>query len=246
MTPAPPEQGTAARPVRVVLVKPEQPRNVGAVVRAAANFGAEGVYLVAPTDWNHEADRAARVASSGAWGVIGGVHLVATLAEATADCHLIAGTSARTRDHPGEPLTPAEFFTTVAPHNAAERLALVLGPESQGLSSADLALCHVHLRIPTCSTFSSLNLGHAAAVLLYEAQRQLPDAATAAPYEEGADVAQQERWLSRITAALSGGGPPHDLRQVAQLRRLLARARPAQGDIALLHNLLKRLSHRDR
>lgn len=244
MTGAETADGESLR-LRMVLVRPEQPRNVGAVVRAAANFGAEGVWVVTSAPWDYESEREARVASSGAWEILDGVHVVATLNNAVADCHLVAGTSGRNRSKPGAPETPESFFARIKDRNSACKTALVLGPESQGLSRSELAACHLLLRIPTRDSFSSLNLGHAAAILLYEASRgrqHLPPGTENSP----AAVEQQEQWLQRVTAAL-GEKAGSRTRLLPQLRRLLARCSPTEGDIALLHNLLKYLGpKRDR
>lgn len=223
--------------VRIVLVRSEQPRNVGAVVRAAANFGAEGVWIVAPGKWDQDSEREARVASSGAWEILGGVHVVATLDEAVADCHCVAGTSGRKRANAGAAETPESFFARLKERTGSYRTALVLGPESQGLSTTELAACHCVLRIPTQEAFSSLNLGHAAAILLYEATRgrsQPPEIRKDPP----AAVEKQELWLRRVSVALADTAGS-DTRILPQLRRLLARCSPTEGDIALLHNLLK-------
>ena len=50
--------------------------------------------------------------------------------------------------------------------------ALILGPESHGLSSAEIALADQSVRIPMKGEAESLNVAVAAGVLLYEAARQ--------------------------------------------------------------------------
>ena len=50
--------------------------------------------------------------------------------------------------------------------------ALLFGRESTGLTNAELDRCHYHTQIPVDPAFSSMNLGSAVSVLLYELRRQ--------------------------------------------------------------------------
>ena len=58
-------------------------------------------------------------------------------------------------------------------------VALVLGGEGQGISPTLLGKCDAVLRIPMLGQVSSLNVGVAAAIVLYERRRQI----AAQPYE---------------------------------------------------------------
>ncbi|MFH0793203.1 MAG: TrmH family RNA methyltransferase, partial [bacterium] len=51
---------------RVILIRPDDPRNVGAVVRVAVNFDAAAVRLVGARRWGADEERRARIASAGA------------------------------------------------------------------------------------------------------------------------------------------------------------------------------------
>jgi len=111
----------------------------------------------------------------------------------------------------------------------------VFGPESQGLTSSELSLCHSWIAIPTAPGFSSLNLGQAVTVLLYEAMvaGYVMGEIDEPPFADVATTGDQERWLAKL------GSRAGDPAQIVQLRHLLARAQPTAGDLALLHNLLK-------
>ncbi|MGI8905024.1 MAG: RNA methyltransferase [Candidatus Sumerlaeaceae bacterium] len=155
--------------IRIVLVRPGQARNIGAVIRAAANFSAESVRIVSPAEWSPEAQREARVASSGAWELVD-VQVHSDLPEALVGCQAIVGTSVRQRKHVSMPQTPEQLFA--APSRGLT--SVVFGPESQGLSSDELDLCQKWLRIPTNPEFPSLNLAQAVLLVLYEAHRCQP------------------------------------------------------------------------
>ena len=235
--------------VRVILVRPEQARNVGTVVRAAANFGAESVHVVGASDWSSEDERQAHIASAGAWDVMGGVIINPTIKEASLDCAVLAGASARWRGDAGIPQAPREFVTANKAQDGV--VGVLFGPESQGLTVEDLALCHVWLRIPTHVRFPSLNLAQAVLVVLCEAWQgtapSVSDADTSmAECDLPASMPAQEGVLDKVTSMLAGSDGQMDaavLGEIAQIRRFLHRANPTRGELAALANVFKRLKH---
>ncbi|MGA8041670.1 MAG: RNA methyltransferase, partial [Terracidiphilus sp.] len=152
--------------IHVVLVRPRNPLNIGAVARAMANFGFTRLTVVAPYEphWR-EAQSAI-----GAEELLQRAIVSATLAEAVGQCTLVLGTGTLTQRKPDQPVVP---LPTLAPHvdnalTANDQIALVLGPEKHGLTRDDLSLCHLLVEIPTDARQPSMNLGQAAAVCLYE------------------------------------------------------------------------------
>jgi len=92
----------------------------------------------------------------------------ATLQEAVADCGLVAGTTARRglyREHARTPRDVAPRLLTAA---RKARVALLFGPEDNGLSNDDLTVCTQIMRIPSTVKYPSLNLSHAVMVCCYE------------------------------------------------------------------------------
>lgn len=150
----------------VVLVSPRNPLNIGAAARAMANFGFTRLAVVAPfaPHW-----REARSAV-GAPQVLQHAVECATLAEAVADCTLVAGTAALARRRPEQPAVSLPALAPILENEIAcgGRAALVFGPEKRGLTRDDLSRCHVLVEIPTSPEQPSMNLGQAVAVCLYE------------------------------------------------------------------------------
>jgi TrmH family RNA methyltransferase len=150
--------------VRIVLARPRNPLNIGAAARAMANFGLTELALVAPYAVAWDTARSARAGAA----VLRRAQVCRSLAEATADCALVVGTT------DGAARTPAlrlEDWPEVAASLPAGRTALVFGPEKTGLSVEDLSHCHRLARIPTRAGAPSMNLGQAVAVCAYEVQR---------------------------------------------------------------------------
>ena len=76
-------------PLRIVLVSPRNPLNIGAAARAMSNFGFLDLRLVNPYD---VAFREARSAVK-AQVVMENAQVFGTIAEAVADCGLVVGTT---------------------------------------------------------------------------------------------------------------------------------------------------------
>ena len=80
------------------------------------------------------------------------------------------GTTARRGGERQRVSAPDTMARKLAPLMAANRIALVFGPEDRGLTNAELRLCHDLVTIPTAE-FSSLNLAQAVMVMAYEVHR---------------------------------------------------------------------------
>src|SRR5438128_2670177 len=154
--------------VSVVLVAPRNPLNIGAAARAMSNFGVFDLRLVNAYD---VAFREARSAVK-AGHILERAREFPTLAEAVADCSLVAGTTsigARALEHPIRRLEYGGRL--IRKHTATQRAALLFGSEKFGLGNEDMAHCHWLMRIPTRDEHASMNLGQAVAVCLYELSR---------------------------------------------------------------------------
>ena len=149
----------------VVLVGTRNPLNLGAVARAMSNFGAMELRAVRPYE---KAWREAKSAV-GAGELLARAKEFADLAEAVADCSLVVGTTAvgnREMKHPLRGLE--EGARLIGKRMQTGRVAVLFGSEKWGLSNEDLSYCHWLMRIPTRVEHRSMNLGQAAAVVMYE------------------------------------------------------------------------------
>lgn len=142
----------------VVLDRPSSPGNLGSIVRSADAFGADGVVV-----FGHAADPYDPQAVRASVGSLFDVPVVRqdsleAIGERLAGLRLV-GSSAG-----GE--TPLDELDLTAP------TALVVGNEAKGLSWAWREACDVLVRIPIHGGADSLNAAAAAAILLYETDRQ--------------------------------------------------------------------------
>jgi len=152
----------AETPLIVALDGVTDPRNLGAVIRSAAAFGAHGV--VVP-------ERRSAGMTAGAWKTSAGAAARLPVAQAgnltrTLDAYqkqglIVVGLSARgTVD-----LADLEA--------GADPLVLVVGSEGKGLGRLVEQTCDITVRIPIAAATESLNAGVATSIALYEvAQRR--------------------------------------------------------------------------
>ena len=81
--------------IRIVLVEPSHPGNIGAVARAMKNMALADLVLVRPKHFPHEE---ATARASGADDLLARARVVASVADAVADCGFVAATTSRSRD----------------------------------------------------------------------------------------------------------------------------------------------------
>ena len=234
--------------LRVVLVSPRNPLNIGAAARAMSNFGFLHLRVVNPYEL---AFREARSAV-GAAPLLARAEEFKTLAEAIADCTLVVGTTAvglRQLQHPVRRLEQAAPL--IRKCLATSPVALLFGSEKRGLSNEDLSHCHWLLRIPTREEHRSMNLGQAVAVCLYELAR---DPQTIAKPEKlvSATAADLERLTSLLVDALRSSGYLKSIPSGSQkrrsaapteekIRRLVRRLRLSETDAELTLGILRQI-----
>lgn len=154
------------RNFRVVLVSPIYSGNVGSVCRAMKNMGFSELAVAAPRGpWDVTE---ARMMALHARDLFEKRKEYPTLAEAVADCGLVVGTTARRGLYREHAQTPRDLAPRLLAAAHKSKVALVFGPEDNGLSNEDLMPCTHILRIPSTAKYSSLNLAQSVMVCCYE------------------------------------------------------------------------------
>jgi TrmH family RNA methyltransferase len=234
--------------IRIVLVEPSHPGNIGAVARAMKNMALEDLVLVRPKLFPH-AEATAR--ASGADDILERTRVVNSVAEALAGCGFVAATTSRDRD---------QNFRVVDVRDAAERIVsearrapagVLFGAERTGLTNDDLEAAHVLIRIPANEAYLSLNLAMAVQLVAYELFRacgakvvQLPTEAPLATPEEMdrlyvhlAEVMEEVEFRDRTQSGTN---------LMARIRRFLQRAELDQNEVHILRGLLTAVQKRRR
>lgn len=228
--------------LRVVLVSPRNPLNIGAAARAMFNFGFSRLRLVNPYE---VAFREARSAI-GAREILESAEEFPSVAEAVADCALVVGTTSlghRGLDHAlhrlekGAPLIRERL--------QAGPVALLFGSEKFGLGNEDLAHCHWLLRIATADQEHSMNLGQAVAVCLYELSRGALDAPAAPPRAPKRAIAADTEQITRLLLDVLGQSgyvnPVTAASTENKVRRLVRRLDLSARDAPVLLGMLRQI-----
>ncbi|HEY6269457.1 MAG TPA: TrmH family RNA methyltransferase [Candidatus Acidoferrum sp.] len=239
--------------LRVVLVAPRNPLNIGAAARAMSNFGFFHLRVVNAYEL---AFREARSAV-GAAPLLAKAEEFKTVAEAVEDCTLVVGTTAvglRQLQHPVRHLDQAARL--LRKHLVGGLVAVLFGSEKRGLTNEDFSHCHWLLRIPTREEHRSMNLGQAVAVCLYELARD-PQAASKPEKHSAASAADLERLTTLLLDGLRSSGylksNPSGLqkrRSAAptdeKIRRLVHRLNPSAKDAELTLGILRQILWKSR
>ena len=236
--------------VRIVLVEPSHPGNIGGAARAMKTMGLTSLYLVRPARFpDPQADWRAARARSMSWRRQG---VVDSLDEAIGDCVLAVGTSARSRRIP-LPLADAQTVAgRLAEDYAGQPVAILFGRETSGLTNEELQRCQLHLGIPASPEYSSLNLAMSVQVVCYELfkARSAPPApatvsndATLATLEEVEGfLAHFETVLRRIDF-LKSSAPRQAM---TRLRRMFGRIGLEQVEVGMLRGILTHIETSNR
>jgi TrmH family RNA methyltransferase len=234
--------------IRIVLVEPSHPGNIGAVARAMKNMALEELVLVRPKLFPHSE---ATARASGADDILQRARVVETVGEALSGCGFIAGTTARDRD---------QNFRVMDVRDAAERIvsearrapaAVLFGAERTGLTNADLESAHALIRIPANEAYQSLNLAMAVQLVSYELFRARGAKVVPPPAE--VPLASPEE-MERLFAHLSQVMDEVEFRDrtqsgthlMARIRRFLQRAELDQNEVNILRGLLTATQNRRR
>lgn len=227
--------------LRVVLVAPRNPLNIGAAARAMSNFGFTELRLVNP--YNVAYLEAKSAVNAGY--VLENAREYATLAEAVADCSLVVGTTSIGHRELQHPLRRLEYGGRIIRKQvASSEVALLFGSEKFGLGNEDMSHCHWLMRIPTRDEHGSMNLGQSVAICLYELVRSAAKA-SAAPEErtlaKGEDI---ERFTAMLLELLEKSGYVHDRvasSTVMKTRRLVRRLNLSAHDAEIWLGMLRQI-----
>jgi tRNA/rRNA methyltransferase/tRNA (cytidine32/uridine32-2'-O)-methyltransferase len=214
----------------IILCRPSEPGNVGAVCRAMKNMGLSRLRLAAPAPLDERQVLARAVHAGDIWRE---ARFYDSLEAASGDCSLLIGTTRRRgRRRKNISMEPRALASWL--RDAQGRAALVFGNERTGLEDAELDLCNAASHIPVSGDFPSLNLSHAVQIYAYELFLALGQAETAA----GVDRPVKGEWVpltrvqadeltASITATLADLGfyrHPGREEQARFLRDLISRA----------------------
>jgi tRNA/rRNA methyltransferase len=233
----------------VVLVSTRNPLNIGAAARAMSNLGFLRLRVVNPYEASFREARSA----VGAAPLLANAEEYKGVAEAVADCSLVVGTTAannRELQHALKPLQQAAPIIRKRLRSGG-RVALLFGSEKRGLANSDLNHCHWLMHIPTREEHTSMNLGQAVAICLYELMRAAntvknhSQSKAAQKADRPATAGENERITGLLIDALRASGY-FGQRPVAakeeKIRRMVRRLNLSSADAELWLGMLRQMA----
>ncbi|MFC1742173.1 RNA methyltransferase [Nanoarchaeota archaeon] len=160
--------------IRVVLLEPETAGNVGAIARVMKNFDFHDLVLVNPhcdhlsPDARNRAKHSQEIlqnAEVSEFFIVDDYdYLVATTAKTGTDYNI-----------PRSPLSPADLALKLKGIDPKKKIGLVIGREGHGMFNEEIEKCDFVVTIPSAPEYSTLNISHAVAVMLYELHKVFAD-----------------------------------------------------------------------
>jgi tRNA/rRNA methyltransferase len=234
----------------VVLVSTRNPLNIGAAARAMSNLGFLRLRVVSPYEASFREARSA----VGAAPLLAKAEQYSSVAEAVADCSLVVGTTAAANRELHHPLRLLQDAAPLVRKQlrAGGRVALLFGSEKRGLSNDDFSHCHWLLHIPTREEHTSMNLGQAVAVCLYELARGAAKASNRTSSQaisktekpKSATSADLERITTILIDALRASGYLGERSAAAKeekVRRMVRRLELSSADAELWLGMLRQM-----
>ena len=211
-------------------------------------MGLQRLCLVQAKSFPDEVATAMAVAAS---DVLDAAEQFNALPDAVADCHLVIGTSARSRHLRWPVLSPTEAAQKIAQLKDPYQAAVVFGRESSGLSNSELDLCQYLVHIPCNPEFRSLNLASAVQIVAYEiAQHTLrlsiPEdtPATISVADMPASSQELEHFFVHLETALVASSFLKNRQATSLLRRLrklFQRTQLTQREVNILRGMIQAL-----
>lgn len=225
-----------------LLIKPENPANVGATCRAMKTMGHSDLRLIEPCDYLSLRGRAL---AHGSEDLLESAKLFNDFKSATKDCDLVIGTTARHRKIKLDYIEADDVMGIVKEKkDMVSRICFVFGGERNGLSSEDLFACDMVTTIPTATTFPSLNLSQS--VMLFSYLSRATSAIVQTKDWRIEDHAPSDGHFKAIKQSLEELVDDLDMKDSTKLKNqvLSAIAKLNSEDLNLVHSIRRRVQDR--
>jgi TrmH family RNA methyltransferase len=219
----------------LILCEPEDPKNIGLVVRAMSCFGWSELRITGTQKFPLAE---VLVTATRGSGIAEKIQYYPTFTEAIADCSLIIGFSRRKFDEQAS----FAMYDWDCSQSVGPQTALVFGRESTGINALEASLCNSLVHIPMHEGYS-LNLGQAVAVVLNHWQSHTMNSELA-PFnrehvESLANWSHKNAFIEQVKSSIKTAKPVSNA-TFLRLHRMLNRLNPTTKELDLLMGLWKR------
>ncbi|MCS6767998.1 MAG: hypothetical protein NZ517_04580 [Candidatus Nitrosocaldus sp.] len=217
----------------VAVCEPVYEVNVGHIARLMMNFGLEELLLIEP-----KVDLArARVFAAHASSMVDRARIVHFDDILDMGFDLIVGsTSIPSRDRSNIVRDAIDVGALAGIVRGKDRVCLILGRESTGLTNDELARCDVVVSINTPTEYKALNISHALAIILYEVFRG--DASVDREQASREEIELLVRYAIELARLANARGYRIPMIETA-VRRVMSRSMATSKEVMLLVSLLR-------
>ncbi|MEM1994681.1 MAG: TrmH family RNA methyltransferase [Nitrososphaerales archaeon] len=222
------------RKLSLAVVEPTYPVNIGHLARLAKNFGLHSLILIEPS---FKIEEALPYASHGA-DILRNAKAM-SLKEVFERFELVIGTTSipgGSRNIKRDVISPEDAGKRISETSGS--VCILLGRETTGLTNKELELCDLVISIPTGTTYRTLNISHAAAIILYIIYK------SSSRKVKKAEVPRTMKTLlldSAVELAELSGFPKYKVGMLRDsLKMLVGRGNPTHRELSLILGLLRK------
>jgi TrmH family RNA methyltransferase len=220
--------------IRIVLVEPKVPGNVGASARAIKNMGLSRLVLVNPWYKNHPQSR---YMAHGSEDILESALITDDLKTAVEGSVLVVGTTHRKRTSTPY-MNPKKAAKEILKSSLSGPVSILFGREDRGLLNEELKTCQILTTIPSSNAQPSLNLSQAVMVLAYEIFSAVhPGASSPIDLAPNEEIEALYEHLGRSLVTLGFKQWNDGDNYMKSLRRVFSRTKLESRDVATIHKL---------
>jgi tRNA/rRNA methyltransferase len=233
-------------PLGIVLVEPRHHINVGYVARIMKNFGVSRLFMVNPIYDMEEARRYA----------MHGYHILETaistnFEELRRNSRMLVGTTALKASSRlnivRDTISPIRLAELIYDIPEKENIYIVFGREASGLMNSELQMCDIVLTNDTGTDYTTMNISHALAIILYEITKhdlQHRSSRVAVRNPKIARRPETEMLIAYAAKAAEMAGYDVHKRPLldSALKRLLAKSNPTSKEVMLMVSLFRKVN----
>lgn len=189
----------------ILLVEPQDPLNIGSVVRVCRNTGFRDLRLLSPAQ--HDPDRVTITAPNSAAWIASHLNTCTAWTDAVAGRQRLYAFTARGREERQRRMRLGDLVDELASSDTT--YALVFGREDHGLANEIVDRCDAFVTLETDIEYASYNLAQAVLLAAYAIMLRDGDHVAMKPPSREfapATAADVERLVERATAALDAVG----------------------------------------
>ena len=231
--------------LKIILVEPSGPLNVGSIARLCSNFNVDELRIVSPKCDIYSLETK-KMALKGI-NFIQECNIYKSLIDSISDCDLVLATCGRihySKEFEQESLENVSAW--ISNFKEVKNLAIIFGREDRGLTNRELLMANKVFTIDTHINFPSLNLSHAVSIVLYELSKitkgdnRLPkkelDFATSKQIEDS--FLEIEKLLIKTGYVL-----PHTLNsKISKFKQYIHRSETSRHELDILRGIVHQIN----